>query len=148
VAWTKAHLHTKCHLDPSSLLATTDMGRKLWKGALPFLGRGTGSPSNTVPWAVAYLHTKWHVDASSRLATIEMGRKLGAGSPSNTYSHLATTDMGQKLGVVPLWGGGAGSPSNTMCPGPEAYLHLDPSNRLATAHQRYRQDRQWTDSIG
>jgi len=38
----------------------------------------------------------------------------------------------------------------------EAYLHakfhLDLTNRLATIHQRYRQerqtDRQWTDSIG
>jgi len=38
----------------------------------------------------------------------------------------------------------------------EAYLHakfhLDPSNRLATIHQRYRQDRQtdrqWSDCIG
>jgi len=34
----------------------------------------------------------------------------------------------------------------------EAYLHakfhLDPSNRLATVHQRHRQDRQPSDSIG
>jgi len=29
-----------------------------------------------------------------------------------------------------------------------AKFHLDPSNRLATVHERYRQDRQWTDSIG
>jgi len=34
------------HLDPSSGLATTDMGRKL--GAVPRWGRGAGSPSNTV----------------------------------------------------------------------------------------------------
>jgi len=34
-------------------------------------------------------------------------------------NHLVTTDMGQKLGAVPLFlGGGAGSPSNTMSPGP------------------------------
>jgi len=26
--------------------------------------------------------------------------------------------MGRKLGAVPLWGGGAGFPSNTMWPGP------------------------------
>jgi len=54
------------------------------------------SPSNTVAWADAYRHTKWHLDLSS---------------------HLATTDMGRKLGALPLWGGGGGSPSNTMWPG-------------------------------
>jgi len=46
---------------------------------------------------LAYLPTKWHLDPLSRLATTNMGRKVGA---------------------VPLWGGGAGSPSNTMWPGP------------------------------
>jgi len=29
VTWTEAYLRTKKHLDPSSHLATTDMGRKL-----------------------------------------------------------------------------------------------------------------------
>jgi len=43
VAWTEAHLDAKCHLDPSSHLATTDMGRKL-EGALPFWGRGRWVP--------------------------------------------------------------------------------------------------------
>ena len=49
------------------------------------------------------------------------------------------------------WGRGAGSPSNTNSPGlrPTSILHAkfhrDPSNRLATIHQRYRQDRQTTD---
>ena len=37
------------------------------------LGRGAGSPSNTVSWVDAYLCTKWHLDPSSRLATIHMG---------------------------------------------------------------------------
>ena len=51
-------------------------------------------------------------------------------------------------GCAPL-GRGAGSSSNTMWPWAEAYLHdkfhLDPSNRLATIHQRHRQtDRQTT----
>ena len=56
--------------------------------------------------------------------------------------------MGRKLGYsVPFWGGGAGSPSNTMWPGPETYLHakfhLDSSNGLVIIHQRHRQtDRQ------
>ena len=49
-----------------------------------------------VAWAKAYHHTKWHL---------------------NLCCHLATRDMGRKLGAVPLWGGGSGSPSNTMCPG-------------------------------
>ena len=55
---------------------------------------------------------------------------------------LATIGMGQKLGGVSVFGG-AGSPSNTMWPGPrQAKFHIDPSNRLATIHQRHRQDRQ------
>jgi len=33
----------------------------------------------------------------------------------------------------------AGSPSNTMWPGPRPTWHLDPSSRLATIHQRYGQ---------
>jgi len=32
VAWAKAYLHTKWHLDPFSHLATTDMGQKLGGG--------------------------------------------------------------------------------------------------------------------
>jgi len=44
---------------------------------------------------------------------------------------------------VPLWGGGAG-PHLIHCGQGEANVHakfhLDPSNRLATVHQRYRQD--------
>jgi len=62
--------------------------------------------------------------------------------------------MGRKLGAVPLCGRGAGSLSNTMWPGPRptcvmhARFHLDPSNRLATVHERHRQDRQRSDSIG
>ena len=53
-----------------------------------------------------------------------------------------------------LGGVGAWSPSNTMWPPAwaEAYLrtkwHHNPSNRLATIHQRYRQDRQRSDRIG
>ena len=50
--------------------------------------------------------------------------------------------------AVPLFRrGGAGSPSDSVG-WTEAYLpvhakfHLDPFNRLATIHQRYRQDRQ------
>ena len=51
---------------------------------------------------------------------------------------------GPKIGgAVPLWGGGAGSPSNTYVARAEAYLHakfhLDLSNRMATIDQPYRQ---------
>ena len=51
LAWAEAYLRTKWHLDPSSRLATIDMGRKLGRGCAPFLGRGAGSPSSTMwPW--------------------------------------------------------------------------------------------------
>jgi len=48
---------------------------------------------------------------------------------------------GLKIGegaVVPLSVGGAGSPSNTMSPGPTKW-HLDASKCLATIHQHYKQ---------
>ena len=68
------------------------MRRKL--GAPPLPG-GAFGPHLPVALAEAYLHTKWDLDVSSRMATIKMGRrKLGA--------------------LPPLWGVGAGSPSNTM----------------------------------
>ena len=41
----KAYVHTKWHLDPSSCLATIDMG--LW-AVPPFCGGGAGSPSSTM----------------------------------------------------------------------------------------------------
>ena len=43
-AWAEAYLHTKRHLDASSRLATTDMGRQLGGGSAPFLGRGSWVP--------------------------------------------------------------------------------------------------------
>jgi len=72
VAWTEAHLHVKCHLDPSSRLATIGICQKL--GALPpSWGGGAGSPCNRVAWAEAYLYTKWRLNLSSHLATTDMG---------------------------------------------------------------------------
>jgi len=41
VAWAEANLRTKWHLDPSSHLATTDMGRN-WRGLCPFGGGELG----------------------------------------------------------------------------------------------------------
>jgi len=55
VAWSEAYLHTKWHLNPSSCLATTDMGRKL--GGL-------------TQCAKTYLHAKFHLDPSNRLANV------------------------------------------------------------------------------
>jgi len=46
VAWAEAYLRTKWNLNQSSRLAITDMGRKF--GAVSILGRGSGSPSNTM----------------------------------------------------------------------------------------------------
>jgi len=64
--------------------------------------------------------------------------------------------MGRKLeGALPLfWGGELGPqlPIYHNVAWAEAYLstkwHHDPSNRMATIHQQYRQDRQRSDSIG
>jgi len=125
--WAEAYLCTKWHLDPSSRLATTDMGRK--SGAVPLWGEGAGAPSNTlwpgtrptsVPsgilihpavwsqqtwdenWgccAEAYLRTKWYLDTSSHLATMHGPKSAVCSAPC-------------------LFFGGAGSPSNTMSPGP------------------------------
>jgi len=64
----EAYLHTKWHIDPSSRLATTDMGRKL--GAVP-LSWGSWVPiQHTVAGAKAYFHAKFHLDPSNRLPTI------------------------------------------------------------------------------
>jgi len=84
VAWAEAHLHANCHLNPSSRLATTDIGRKL--GApLPFGGRGAGSPSNiSFPLSCVdiYHHTKWHLNQSSHLFTTLYGPKIVGCAPS------------------------------------------------------------------
>ena len=64
---------------------------------MPLWGRAAASPSNNVACAETYLPTKWHLDPSGR---------------------LATTDMDLKLKAVPLSGGEAGSPFNTISPGP------------------------------
>jgi len=86
---------SKWYLDPSSRLATINMGQK-WGRLCPFLDGWSWVPiQHTVVWAEAYLHTNWYLDPSSR---------------------LATTDMYRKLGVVSLMGA-AQSPSSTVWPG-------------------------------
>jgi len=61
---------------------------------------------------------------------------------------IAHNGHGPKIGggLCPFWGGGAGSPSNTMPPGPlHAKFHFDPSNHLVTIHQHHRQTDRQTD---
>jgi len=86
-----------------------------------------------VAWAEAYLRTKWHIDPTSRFATIHMGREVGL--------------------CLLFFGGGELGPHLTQCGrGRGLYMHAkfhrDPSNRLARIRQRYRQDRQRSDSVG
>jgi len=102
VAWAETHLRTRWHLDTSSRLATIDMDRKVG-AAVPFFRWSSVPILHKVAWAEAYLRTKWHLDPSSRLATIDMGLKLG--------DCVA-------FGRICAHFGGAGSPSNTMSPGP------------------------------
>jgi len=122
------------HLDLSSRLATTYMGRKLGDAVLLFAGGGrAGSPCNTMwPGPRPIPRTKWHLDPCSRLAAIH-GPKLGGAVPSPLFgwgripifnnvtwvkfylptkwhldpsSRLSTTDMGRKLGwLCPLGDG-------------------------------------------
>ena len=110
--------------------------------------------------------SKWHFDPCSRLATIDMGQKLGGCALLGELGpHLTQCVLGRGLPpdqliqpavwpqqtwaenwrTVPLCGGGVGSPSNTMWPGPRlhAEFYVDPPNRLATIHQRHRET-DWT----
>ena len=101
-------------------------------GACRTASCGSSGTAETCPQSVCPVLSvcnvgELHPDPSSRLATIDMGQKVGRGL------------------LCPFWAAEAGSPSNTISPGPRLYLHtkwhFDPSNRLATIHQRYRQDR-------
>ena len=97
VALAEVYLRTEWHLDPSSCLATIDMGQKLGGGCAVSSGGESWVPiTHKVAWAEAYLHIKWHLSQSSRLATTDIGRKLGA-----IYAPL---------------GKGSWSPSYTMSP--------------------------------
>ena len=67
--------------------------------------------------------------------------------PSGILIHAAIWPQqiwAQNWCSVLLSGRGSGFPSNTMWPGPRPtsvpnFIHLDPSNRLDTVHQRHRQ---------
>jgi len=95
----EAYLHTVRHLDPSSRLATTEMGRKL--GAVPLWGRGSWVPIQNVTSAEAYLHAKFHFDPFNRLATIhQRHRKNGTdgqtGQRSDCIRRTALQTVAQK----------------------------------------------------
>jgi len=85
------------------------MGRKpKIEGLCPF-GEGKLGPHLTqCHLDGAYLPSKWHLDPSSHLATTDKGRGL--------YRRRQNFESGGLLRPF-LWGG-AGSPSNTMWPGP------------------------------
>jgi len=95
---------------------------------LPFFG-GSGLPiQHNVAWDEVYLRTKWNLNHP-------------AVWPQQTWA--------ENRGAVPFWAGELG-PHLTNVAGAEAYLHakfhLDPSSRLATIHQRYRQTDRQTDN--
>ena len=124
VARAEAYHRTKSwHLDPSSRLATINMGRKL--GAVPFLGGGAGPHQ----------------------AQCSLGRGLPpyqvASSSMQPFGH---NRYGPKIGGCAPLGEGDLGPHLAQSGQAEAYLrakfHVDPSNRLVTVHQRYRGDRQ------
>jgi len=88
VTWAEVYLRTKWHLDPSSRLATTDIGRKL--GVVPPFG-GTWIPTpgprpTTVPSGILIYLTVWpqQTRAENSERTVPL---LGeAGSPSNNVA--------------------------------------------------------------
>jgi len=89
----------------------------------------------------------WTLWCKGRLTDADTPTSRLGVTPSGLTSGIpfGTIDMGQKGGgcCAPFRGErGAESSSNTMSPG--LYLrtkwHLDPSNRLATIHQRYTEE--------
>ena len=114
MAWAEAYLRTKWHLDPSSHLATTDMGRKGW--AVPLGGGGAGSPSN-IMWT---------------------GPKPTS-VPRGILMHPAIWPQqtgAENWGALPLFLEGSLVPIYHNVAWAEAYLrtkwHLDPSSHLTT----------------
>jgi len=62
-----SNLRTKWYVDPSSRLATIDVGRKLGKGLRPLFGEGELSLHLTqCSLGRAFLRTKWHLDPFGR----------------------------------------------------------------------------------
>jgi len=102
------------------------------------LGEGHWDPiKHKVARAEAYLHTKRHLDLCSHLAATDMCRKLGGG-------------------LCPFRAGVAGSPPNTMRPGPRptcmpCFILIRPTvwpQCMNVTDGQTGQERQRTDSIG
>jgi len=68
VAWAEAYLRTKWHLDPSSRLTTTDMGRKLRAVHAPY--GGSCMDFHLTQCSLPPFHIEWHHNPYNRLATI------------------------------------------------------------------------------
>jgi len=106
-------------------------------GGLCPLGEGELGPSqHNVARAKAYLHSTFNRDPSSHLATIDKGHGL-------YVCRQSLRPQISKGGCCAPFHGGSWIPILCNVAGAEAYLHAkfhhDPSNRLATIHQRHRQ---------
>jgi len=132
--WAEAYLRTNCHFDPSSRLATIDMGRKLGAPPLlvegelgPHLARcGLGrdlSPCQVASWSIQPSgHNRHGPKTGGRALFRGLGPHLTQRRLAEAYldtkchldpsSRLATIDMGRKLGgSAPFWGGELGAHS-------------------------------------
>ena len=83
-------------------------------------GWGKGWNVTSAGWQVTLCDPIWHVSSSSDVAT-SVSELLYPCYFTKWHfdpsSRLATTDNAENWGAVPLGGGGAGSPSNTVWPG-------------------------------
>jgi len=106
-------------------------GPKIWGLHPSFWGGGAGFPSNTK-------------SPGHRPTSIPSGIVIYAAIwPQQIWA--------ENWRAVPLWGRGSWVPISHNVARAEAYLHakfhLDPSNRLATVHERHRQDGQTDNSV-
>ena len=132
MAWTEVYFRTKWRLNPSSRLATIDMGQKLGGGSAPFLGGGSVSPSNTM-------------SPGARPTSV----------PSGILIHPVVwrqQTWAENWGLCPF-GAGPGSPPNTVWPGPRptsmsSFILIHPTVWPQYTNVTERQDRQRSDSIG
>ena len=110
VAWAEVYLHTKWHLDPSSRLATIDLGQKLggWC-ALFFFGGEAGSPSITkspgprptsIPSGILVHPAVWPQQTLAKNWGGCTSFRGTAGSTSNTMSPMMTPTSSEILTVL------------------------------------------------
>ena len=82
VAWAEAFLCIKWRLNPSSRLATIDMGQKLdGSGSCAFFLGSWVPIKHKVAWAEAYLHAKFHLEPSDHLAIVHQRYRQANGEP-------------------------------------------------------------------